>query len=60
MQVIPAATFAEIVKNNGGKIAVFNVELNSQSMTADFAFIGPCEETLVKALGLENRIGSWS
>jgi len=57
-QVIAAAIFAEIVKDNGGKVAVFNIELSSQSKTADFGFIGPCEETLVKALGLEGRIGS--
>lgn len=55
----PAAIFADIVKDNGGKVAVFNIELNPRSdKIADFAFVGPCEETLVKALGLEGRLGS--
>lgn len=59
MQVTPAGFFAYIVKENGGKVAVFNIELGSPSdEMADFTFDGPCEETLVKALGLKGRLGS--
>jgi len=35
-------TRCDIVKDNGGKVAVFNIELNSPSdKIADFAFVGP-------------------
>ena len=59
MQVTPAAFFGEIVKDNGGRVAVFNIELGSPSdEVADFTFVGPCEHTFVKALGLEGRLSS--
>ena len=59
MQVTPAAFFAEIVKDNGGKVAIFNIELGSPSdEVADFTFVGPCEETIVKALGLNGKLDS--
>ncbi|KAI6106072.1 DHS-like NAD/FAD-binding domain-containing protein [Pisolithus croceorrhizus] len=53
--VYPAATFADIVEDKGGIVAVFNIEATSADKNANFKFIGPCEETLPKALGVEDR-----
>ncbi|KAI0074675.1 DHS-like NAD/FAD-binding domain-containing protein [Panus rudis PR-1116 ss-1] len=50
--VQPAASLADEVQNNGGKVAVFNIEESQGSNYADFLLLGPCEETLPKALGL--------
>ncbi|KDR83364.1 hypothetical protein GALMADRAFT_235460 [Galerina marginata CBS 339.88] len=51
-KVFPAASYASEVKKGGGKVAVFNVERSQGDSKADFLFLGPCEETLPKALGL--------
>lgn len=51
-QVFPAAGYAEDVRDNGGKVAVFNLEPTDGDDLADFVFLGPCEELLPKALGL--------
>jgi NAD-dependent deacetylase sirtuin 5 len=45
--VYPAASYAMMVSLNGGKVAIFNIE---DTGDADFKFIGPCGETLPKAL----------
>ncbi|KIK65499.1 hypothetical protein GYMLUDRAFT_38974 [Collybiopsis luxurians FD-317 M1] len=50
--VYPAAGFAEQVQENGGKVAVFNIERTAGDRYADFFFQGPCEELLPQALGL--------
>ncbi|KAF5387798.1 hypothetical protein D9615_000186 [Tricholomella constricta] len=50
--VYPAAGYASQVQENGGKVAVFNLERSSGDEEANFLFLGPCEETLPKALGL--------
>ncbi|KAM6503836.1 DHS-like NAD/FAD-binding domain containing protein [Amanita muscaria] len=55
-QVMPAGIFADIVRNNRGKVAVFNIELTRADKLKDFIFLGPCEETLVKALDVEGRL----
>lgn len=49
--VFPAASYAKVVKDHGGKVAVFNIEVSKQDEESDFVFLGPCEETLPKALG---------
>jgi len=46
--VYPAASYPMHVKSRGGKVAVFNIE--DTNGDADFSFIGPCGETLPKAL----------
>lgn len=51
-QVFPAAGYAAEVQDNGGKVAVFNLERSNGDSDADFLFIGPCEETLPEALGI--------
>jgi len=50
--VYPAASYAYNVHQNGGKVAVFNLEPTPGNEYADFVFMGPCEETLVEALEL--------
>ncbi|KZP15311.1 DHS-like NAD/FAD-binding domain-containing protein [Athelia psychrophila] len=50
--VHPAAGFAKTVRACGGKIAVFNKEKLAEHEEADFLFLGPCEDTLLTALGL--------
>ncbi|KAG8775699.1 hypothetical protein FRC12_001328 [Ceratobasidium sp. 428] len=50
--VYPAAGFAGIVQENGGMVAVFNIDSSQGDSDADFLFIGPCEETLGDALGI--------
>ncbi|CAE6419949.1 unnamed protein product [Rhizoctonia solani] len=37
--VHPAAGYVKTVKNNGGKVAVFNIEASSQDEDADFVFL---------------------
>ncbi|CAE6407678.1 unnamed protein product [Rhizoctonia solani] len=51
--VYPAAGFADVVQDNGGKVAVFNIEASQGDQNADFLFLGPCEKTLGEALGIE-------
>ncbi|KAH6914839.1 NAD-dependent protein deacylase [Coprinopsis sp. MPI-PUGE-AT-0042] len=53
-QVFPAAGYAYAVKDNGGKVAVFNFERTNGDKQADFLFLGPCEDLLPKALGLRD------
>ncbi|KAH8929856.1 DHS-like NAD/FAD-binding domain-containing protein [Atractiella rhizophila] len=60
-QVWPAAGYAYQVKDDGGKVAVFNVEKMSTRLMEDeepfdWNFIGGCEELLPKALGLEAEV----
>ncbi|KAI0786339.1 DHS-like NAD/FAD-binding domain-containing protein [Abortiporus biennis] len=50
--VYPAASYANVVKRRGGKVAVFNLDRSQGDNQADFLFLGPCEETLPMALGL--------
>jgi NAD-dependent deacetylase sirtuin 5 len=50
--VYPAASYAKRVKDQGGKVAVFNLERTKWDDNADFLFLGPCEVTLPEALGL--------
>lgn len=52
LQVYPAAGYSHVVKDNGGKVAVFNFERTWGDCSADFLFLGPCEKLLPKALGL--------
>jgi len=40
------------VKGHGGKVAIFNVERTGGDKIADFLFLGPCEETIPEALGV--------
>lgn len=54
----PAAQYAEMVQENGGKIAVFNLERSAGDTEADFLFLGPCEKTLPEALGLSFAVES--
>ncbi|KAH7929668.1 DHS-like NAD/FAD-binding domain-containing protein [Leucogyrophana mollusca] len=49
--VYPAAGYAQEVSDNGGKVAVFNIEpAGEEEEQDDFYFLGPCEETLPMAL----------
>ncbi|KII92537.1 hypothetical protein PLICRDRAFT_103520 [Plicaturopsis crispa FD-325 SS-3] len=48
--VYPAAGYAEQVKENGGKVAIFNLERTEGDNSADFLFLGPCETTLPQVL----------
>ncbi|KAF9485392.1 DHS-like NAD/FAD-binding domain-containing protein [Pholiota conissans] len=50
--VQPAASYAYEVQDQGGKVAVFNLENTPGDDEADFLFLGSCEELLPKALGL--------
>ncbi|KAJ7915497.1 DHS-like NAD/FAD-binding domain-containing protein [Mycena leptocephala] len=50
--VYPAAAYASMVQEHGGKVAVFNLERSEGDTEADFLFLGPCEKTLPEALGL--------
>ncbi|KAH9894302.1 DHS-like NAD/FAD-binding domain-containing protein [Cubamyces lactineus] len=51
--VYPAAGYAYVVRENGGKTAVFNLDRSEGDQDADFLFLGPAEATLPKALGLQ-------
>ncbi|KAH9853729.1 DHS-like NAD/FAD-binding domain-containing protein [Lenzites betulinus] len=51
--VYPAAGYAYEVQDNGGTVAVFNIDRSDGDQEADFLFLGPAEETLPKALGLQ-------
>ncbi|KAJ6582852.1 DHS-like NAD/FAD-binding domain-containing protein [Mycena sp. CBHHK59/15] len=50
--VYPAAQYASMVQDHGGKVAVFNLERSAGDAEADFLFLGPCETTLPQALGM--------
>ncbi|KAJ3539823.1 hypothetical protein NMY22_g4560 [Coprinellus aureogranulatus] len=56
--VQPAAGFASQVKGHGGKVAFFNVERTEKDADADFVFVGSCDETLLKALGVEDVVST--
>ncbi|KAJ3727476.1 DHS-like NAD/FAD-binding domain-containing protein [Lentinula raphanica] len=50
--VQPASKLPDRVRSNGGKIAVFNLEANTNhSNEADFEFVGPCELDLSRIIG---------
>jgi NAD-dependent deacetylase sirtuin 5 len=49
--VYPAASYAQEVQKHGGKVAVFNLERSNGDSEANYLFLGPCDETLPKALG---------
>ncbi|KAI0676901.1 DHS-like NAD/FAD-binding domain-containing protein [Trametes maxima] len=51
--VYPAAGYAGDVLDNGGKVAVFNLDRSEGDQDADYLFLGPAEVTLPKALGLQ-------
>ncbi|KAG7448962.1 DHS-like NAD/FAD-binding domain-containing protein [Guyanagaster necrorhizus] len=51
--VYPAAGYAETVSQNGGQVAVFNLDRSDGDEDADFLFLGPGEETVPKALRLK-------
>ncbi|KAF8509869.1 DHS-like NAD/FAD-binding domain-containing protein [Hysterangium stoloniferum] len=51
--VQPAASFAQDAKDNGAQVAVFNIERTPGDTDADFLFLGPCEQSLLAAFGLE-------
>ena len=55
LQVYPAAGFAEEVAEHGGNVAVFNLDRTEGDEEADFLFLGPCEEKLPRALGLDSK-----
>jgi len=52
--VYPAASYMHKVKRSGGKVAIFNVERSNGDEIADFLFLGPCEETIPEALGVNS------
>ncbi|KAL5527114.1 hypothetical protein ACEPAG_5905 [Sanghuangporus baumii] len=52
--VYPAAGYAAEVRLHGGKVAVFNLERSQGDGRADYLFLGPCEETLPKAFGIDD------
>ena len=54
--VYPAAGYASMVQDNGGKVAVFNLDRSEGDEDADFLFLGPCEETLSEALSLPTKL----
>ncbi|KAI0637842.1 DHS-like NAD/FAD-binding domain-containing protein [Trametes polyzona] len=51
--VYPAAGYAFEVLENGGTVAVFNLDRSDGDQDADYLFLGPAEVTLPKALGLQ-------
>ncbi|TRM60167.1 DHS-like NAD/FAD-binding domain-containing protein [Schizophyllum amplum] len=48
--VQPAAGYAYDVGENGGTVAVFNLQRSEGDEYADFLFLGPCEDTLPRIL----------
>ena len=53
MQVQPAASYAGEVQDHGGKVAVFNLDRSDGDDGAEFLFLGPAEEMLPRALGVD-------
>ncbi|RUS30670.1 hypothetical protein BC938DRAFT_479096 [Jimgerdemannia flammicorona] len=51
--VYPAAGFAERVKMKGGKVVEFNIEATMDEEDVDMRFVGPCGQTLPKALRVD-------
>ncbi|KAH9886465.1 DHS-like NAD/FAD-binding domain-containing protein [Cubamyces lactineus] len=51
--VHPAATFSTKVKENGGTVAVFNIERSKRDAVADYVFLGPCEDLLSRVLAVD-------
>ena len=49
-QVYPAAGYASEIADNGGTVAVFNIQRSDGDEDADFLFLGPCEKTLPHVL----------
>lgn len=45
--------YAPQVQENGGTVAVFNMDRSEGDTDADYLFLGPCEELLPKALGMK-------
>ncbi|KAF9047654.1 sirtuin [Panaeolus papilionaceus] len=54
--VQPAAGFASQVREQGGKVAIFNMEENSKDVEFDFLFLGSCEKVLPAALDVEAEV----
>jgi len=54
--VYPAAGYASDVLDQGGAVAVFNLEKSNGDEDATFVFYGGCEKTLPEALGLQDDI----
>lgn len=54
--VFPAAGYACDVKENGGCVAVFNLDQSAADELADFVFVGPCTETLPAVLNLQLNV----
>ncbi|KAA1466176.1 DHS-like NAD/FAD-binding domain-containing protein [Dentipellis sp. KUC8613] len=54
--VHPAALYAGDVYDNGGKVAVFNLERTPGDEEVDFLFLGPCEEILPQVLDLKRDV----
>lgn len=53
LTVHPAAGFLKVVKDRGGKVVIFNLNLTAaEREVADFVFQGKCEEILSEILGL--------
>lgn len=48
--VYPAAGYAFEVADNGGQVAVFNLDRSAGDGEADYLFLGPCAETLPQIL----------
>jgi len=48
--VYPAAGYASEVSENGGTVAVFNLDRSKGDSEADYLFLGPCAETLPQIL----------
>ncbi|TFY72493.1 hypothetical protein EVG20_g497 [Dentipellis fragilis] len=55
-KVHPAALYAGDVHDNGGKVAVFNLERTPGDEEADFLFLGPCEQILPQVLDLKRDV----
>jgi len=49
-QVYPAAGYAYEVAENGGTVAVFNLQRTDGDEDYEYLFLGPCEETLPQVL----------
>ncbi|KZT63371.1 hypothetical protein DAEQUDRAFT_680528, partial [Daedalea quercina L-15889] len=49
-QDYPAVIYVPDIKYSRGKLAVFNSKEAAKDQYSDFLFVGPCEETLPKAL----------
>jgi len=48
--VFPAAGYASDVAENGGTVAVFNLDRSDGDSKADYLFLGPCAETIPQLL----------